>query len=719
MEQKQKMKLAWMLGLFVVIALAIFVPGHQVHADGNAITSITSGLIGYAVYGILYVISAIASVVIVFITFLIGVVLQLSNNVVNTMAVQSGFKVTLAVANLGFVLGIIIIAIATILRRETYGIKKTLWKLVVAAILVNFSLIIGGVIINFANTFTSAFLSQLPGGSQDDSGLVFAKTLAGAFSPQRALINNIVDSQKGGGGQQSKWTSWIQAAGMALGPAGTVVASLLTNAPSGTDIASMITPIVDVFCAVAFLVVIIITLAVFLVMLLIRYVSLAMLLILMPFAWLLWIFPKTAHLWSKWWNEFIRWTFFAPIVVFFLWLAIATAQAMNQNGPQTGDLAFVNGSKFKPDTADLMGGGVAKTFGDFIGTFAVTILQGTVVVGLAVGGMYTANKLSIMGAASGMTAMKGAGNWAKGYAGRQGKKAVRSTYQRAGGDRATRFLQTSRIPGFSFVGRGLATATEAGGKKLVEEAGKEASGKDSERLATELQGFSSVTNRDKQLAYLKELQKRNDLGKVTTVGGQSLAEFLSTNEKAIKEGYKDPEFYKDLQENSLLTEKVRGAQTKLTEEENNLKAGTGSVAAVGAAKADLAKEITDLLKIAKKPGAAAEYMKSDSEIAYTISKGGPLPFGMTEETYKSMREAVSAGVGQAFTAGTFSNFITKMEGLDQLDGYVDRIRNAVTGLKAAGHAPIPADFFSKGVENWIKNSPGAQNAGIDFASMGL
>ncbi len=392
------------LPLILILALAgifaVFLPVHTTHADLFGISSLAGGVIGYVAFGVIYIITTIAAFLMSLLTYEIAIVLQLSNNIVNTFAVQTGFTVTLAVANLGFVLAIIIIAIATILHRESYGIKSTLWRLVVAAVLVNFSLVIGGAIINFGDTLTNSFLAQLPASNGLSGAGAFAQDLAGAFAPQRALLtvtstdNTIITS--GGAG------------------------SIKVN--TGDDIAALITPLVGIFSAAALLIVIIITLAVFLIMLLIRYVTLAFLLILMPFAWLLWLFPSTKKHWSSWWNEFIRWTFFAPIVVFFLWLAIATAKAMH--GSLAGNpLAFLQGTSYQPTGNPLLAG-VSSTFGTVVGNVVTTMLQGVIVVGLAVGGMYVANKLSITGAGAGIGAMKSVGRAVGNYAGRRGRQVV-------------------------------------------------------------------------------------------------------------------------------------------------------------------------------------------------------------------------------------------------------------------------------------------------------
>src|SRR5258708_40156943 len=94
----------------------------------------------------------------------------------------------------------------------------------------------------------------------------------------------------------------------------------------------------------------------------------------------------------------------------------SNCQPNQQTGTYCGDLAFLSGTKYQSNNSNPILAGISNSFGDFIGTFAGTILQGAIVVGLAVGGMYTANKLGIMGASSALGAMSGAGNWAKGYA---------------------------------------------------------------------------------------------------------------------------------------------------------------------------------------------------------------------------------------------------------------------------------------------------------------
>ncbi|GAG05001.1 unnamed protein product, partial [marine sediment metagenome] len=64
--------------------------------------------------------------------------------------VQAGWAIVRDICNLFFILILLIIAFATILRLEPYDIKKMLPKLLIIALLINFSKMICGLIIDFS-----------------------------------------------------------------------------------------------------------------------------------------------------------------------------------------------------------------------------------------------------------------------------------------------------------------------------------------------------------------------------------------------------------------------------------------------------------------------------------------------------------------------------------------------------------------------------------------
>src|SRR3989344_8140002 len=98
-----------------------------------------------------YVIGRIIAFFITLAGSLITILINSNANILTNNYVLEGFKISLSLANLGFVLAIILIAFGTILRVERYEFKRTLSNLVIAALLINFSFAIAGTIIDFTN----------------------------------------------------------------------------------------------------------------------------------------------------------------------------------------------------------------------------------------------------------------------------------------------------------------------------------------------------------------------------------------------------------------------------------------------------------------------------------------------------------------------------------------------------------------------------------------
>ncbi len=275
---------------------------------------------------------------------------------------KNGFGVVLDITNLGFVLAIIIIAFATILRIESYAIKKTLWKLIVAALLVNFSLVIAAPIVDFNNALAAVFVNQGAGGDP----ALFTNNIMAAFNPQKLLsVRNDISDVEG------------------------VVFKLisLVLAPIFMIIFGAITAIVMFVTGF---------------MLLIRYIMLTILLLLMPLAWLMWIFPNLSHLWRNWWSKFLQWNFFLPAATFFIYLALVTVdkigESINQHTASSQIARFVNDGLLIQDALGLF-------------------LQIIISAGLMVGGLMAANSMSISGADMGLRWAGAVKNFAIGQTG--------------------------------------------------------------------------------------------------------------------------------------------------------------------------------------------------------------------------------------------------------------------------------------------------------------
>lgn len=190
----------------------------------------------------------------------------------NVPVVNEGWAITRDLANLFFILFLLIISFGTILRIEGWGYEKTLPRLIIAALLINFSKVIALAIIDLSQVLSLFFIN-----AAGDNPTIY---LASFFK-----INATTDLD----------------------------ASFVINGFNAV-MGSMIQIIFNItalfaFGALAF-------------SFLIRIIALWMLVILAPLVWLLHILPKTETYWSQWWEKFLKWCFFAPVASFFVYLSV-------------------------------------------------------------------------------------------------------------------------------------------------------------------------------------------------------------------------------------------------------------------------------------------------------------------------------------------------------------------------------------------------------------
>ncbi|OIO51878.1 MAG: hypothetical protein AUJ11_01305 [Parcubacteria group bacterium CG1_02_44_65] len=278
-------------------------------------------------------------------------------------AVKIAWAITRDLANLSFILILITIAFAAILRVETYGMKSLLPKLIVVALLVNFSLVMCGAVIDASQVITGFFMDQAKEG-----GDLTLKIVDG-LSLQKTL-----QLAKGG------WQKLEAAA----------------NIP-GNFVISLIGGIIVIIGA---------TLAFFLgaLFLITRIIALWILIILSPLALLAAVLPATKGLWSKWVQSFIKWTLFAPIYTFFVYLAALTIQK--------GGITEQISSSSVSFSENLSMPAFMNSFLKFD-----TILTYLMILGFLIGGLMIAQKAGAWGAEGTMKFAKGLGekpgNWAR------------------------------------------------------------------------------------------------------------------------------------------------------------------------------------------------------------------------------------------------------------------------------------------------------------------
>lgn len=213
---------------------------------------------------------------------------------INNNIVKDAWPFIQGIANLGFIFVLLYIALATTLRMESVGtsVQRLLPKLLIGALLVNFSLVIGGVLID-ASRLIMAVEIRLMGGE----GVTNENFTSKLIQKTDALDLQI---------------------------------AALDNANNKNDFSTVILRLVQ---NTVFVVLLTVALGVITINLFVRYIALLILLIFSPVPYLAFILPQTQKFADDWWRMFLKWVFYGPIVFFFL-ILITRIQSVGLALPQ-------------------------------------------------------------------------------------------------------------------------------------------------------------------------------------------------------------------------------------------------------------------------------------------------------------------------------------------------------------------------------------------------
>lgn len=473
-------------------------------------TSIVKGffsVIQYVTFVIGYFISLLATVTITIEAFYLTFVLNLNYGVVDSPAVQIGFSVILAFANILFVAAIIVMAVATIVRYNAYGVKQLLFKIVIAAVAVNFSLVIASTVLAFSDQLSIFFLSKsVPVTSikQGQAGTLenmnnFASQLAGTFNPQRAFLWG----EKGGATTSTANQPDFEKRFDGAKSAGAIMSAIF-----------------GVFITVFILLQIVIFLGVLIIAFFVRYIWLGLLLMMMPGVWVAWIFPFSQSYVRQWTSKFIKWTFFGPVTLFFLYLGMRISAALNSSHSVNAE-QIINGSN-----KELVTGLNNQLSAAFIPVMT-NFLNAAMVGGALWGGLYLAHKMGIGAATTGMKAMEVMGNSVKRRA-QQPFRAVGKAAAARGKDFAGRNFDRLRTLG----------KDEFGNSKLTQVGSKWATAGSGNRLKSFLAQASGVQALGKSMTKLgkaddKDAKARSENSRYDWIDAATGPEVLKLAERKL------------------------------------------------------------------------------------------------------------------------------------------------------------------------------------------
>jgi len=257
-------------GLILFIISGSFLYGHFVSASA----------LGVSIAQILgHVIEAIISALGVILTGLMGILIRICsyNDFIVSPAVTNGWIIVRDLCNMFFILILLVVAFATILRIESYQWKKILPKLLIMAVLINFSKTICGLIIDFAQVIMLTFVNG------------FREAAAGNLTTMLG-IDKIM---------QIDATNARDVDGFSI---------------FGSYMLALIYVLIS-------LVVVTVIIAV----LVMRMVMLWVYIVLSPLAYLLAAFPAGQKYSQQWWGEFSKNVIVGPVLAFFIWLSFVSA----------------------------------------------------------------------------------------------------------------------------------------------------------------------------------------------------------------------------------------------------------------------------------------------------------------------------------------------------------------------------------------------------------
>ena len=270
----------------------------------------------------------------------------------STQIVVVGWTLVRDVANMFFVVILLVIAFGTILGVENYQWNKLLGKLIFAAIFINFSKMICGLFIDVAYVFSLTFLNAIVNTAQGNILHAFHMTKLLDFSNSSEVLNNT-----------------------GISPVSLAVSN---------------------FAAFMFAVMLLFTMGAYLGIMLARMVVLWLLIILSPLAFIFQIMPQTQEYAKQWWSRFTKQVLVLPVMTFFLWLTLATSSS--------GDIANTIGVGFEGtllETTNLPSSLIEITsfnnMANFLVPFAIMIAGLTIVGQMGVVGGGLASKALDLG----------------------------------------------------------------------------------------------------------------------------------------------------------------------------------------------------------------------------------------------------------------------------------------------------------------------------------
>jgi len=287
-----------------------------------------------------------------------------------------GGRIILQITNLGFVISIIFIGIATILRikKDEFSADKLLFKLIIGVVLANLTIPIALAITSWGTRITEVMYQasapcpinitrQFAAGRLQRQFMEIlsapSHTEQISYNINNELLNNVGEAERFALNFIMRFF--------------TAPITMFNNA-----IRYLIFSFLSMIAAALLSSIAAITFLIFAIFLFIRFVILMLLITFSPLIWFGFIFKdfkiENKNIWSAWWSHFLKWTFFGPIIILFI-AFVSQYMQYAVNAEQTTTLVTI-GHLIAVIIIAAMGIFVAKKFSGVAGGMMMTAATG-------------------------------------------------------------------------------------------------------------------------------------------------------------------------------------------------------------------------------------------------------------------------------------------------------------------------------------------------------
>ncbi len=374
---KENKKSILSIFLFAIIGVFAVANVSQAVELGQAVINAGKLIVGST---ILIPLGAVAALIVLLMgwinSMVIGTLTAIAqyNQFVSEPSITDAWVVVRDLCNMFFILILLVIAFGTILRIESYNAKKLLPKLLIMAVLINFSKMIFGLVIDFSQVIMLTFVNAWG----PNSSFVVITRMQDFFSIK---LDSVYSMKTIAGDQEINLMEIV--AGMLLG--------------------------------ILFMIISGIVLVVLLATLVMRIVMIWIYIILSPFVFLGAAFTPMQKFTSKIWEDFIKQVIGGPVLAFFIWLSLISVDGVGKSMTTA-----VNNQCFGNTTIGCMNDLIPFiiSIGMLIGGLMVAQQIGGAAGSMAGKGMAWAKRAPML---VGGGAMFGAGYGARKFAGWDGK----------------------------------------------------------------------------------------------------------------------------------------------------------------------------------------------------------------------------------------------------------------------------------------------------------